>query len=143
LNKYDKSVTPAPSPEPVEPSVPDNIYRVGTAWKNGKCVNQVGAYSILGNAKKQADLHGMSVFDGNGKEVYKKASQFRVQCGSYNDINNAKNMVKKMKDMGFDALLMQYGTYVAQAGIFNDKANADKLYQKLKEKGLPATVIAM
>lgn len=147
LDRYDKEmispsvepVVPEPKPEPVA----DDIYRVGTAWKNGKCVNQIGAYSILDNAKKQADQHGMIVFDGKGKEVYKKASQFRVQCGSYSDINNARRMVEKMKSLGFDALLENYGTYVAQAGVFNDKGNADKLYQKLKESGLPSAIISV
>lgn len=48
------------------------IYRVGTAWTNGKCVGQVGAYSVLANAQKICDNKGKKyyVFDENGKVVY-------------------------------------------------------------------------
>lgn len=44
-------------------------YRVGTGWKNGTCVNQLGAYSSLQNAKN-ACKPGYSVFNSKGKMVY-------------------------------------------------------------------------
>lgn len=72
LDKYDKididfeepdvSVTPLPET--------DKFYRVGTAWKNGNCVNQIGAYTNLDNAKKKAGDYGFKVFDENGNVVY-------------------------------------------------------------------------
>ena len=52
------------------------LYRVGTAWKNNKCENQVQALSILKNAKDLADKTAKSkkkmykVFDSKGKVVY-------------------------------------------------------------------------
>ncbi len=50
------------------------IYRVGTAWKNGKCVDQVGAYDVLANARSVANEASINVpykvFDPSGKEVY-------------------------------------------------------------------------
>lgn len=47
-------------------------YRVGTGWKSGSCVGQVGAYAILANAKQRADELGAKyyVYDNNGKQVY-------------------------------------------------------------------------
>jgi N-acetylmuramoyl-L-alanine amidase len=47
------------------------MYRVGTAWKNGKCQNQKGAFTVLTNAKntcnKYADHY---VFNSKGEKVY-------------------------------------------------------------------------
>ena len=38
-------------PDPAE-TIEDDIFRVGTGWKKGKCVNQHNAFSILENAKE-------------------------------------------------------------------------------------------
>ncbi len=49
-----------------------NLYRVGTGWNNGKCMDQKGAYEILQGAITHCKQLGGSykVFDWNGKEVY-------------------------------------------------------------------------
>lgn len=78
LDKYDKIDTDHKAPEnKVEISADtDNFYRVGTSWKNGKCVNQIGAYTSLTNAKKKAKEKAAAnkknyyVYDGSGKKVY-------------------------------------------------------------------------
>ena len=45
------------------------LYRVRKSWSDAK--SQIGAYSVLENAKKQADLNpGYEVYDENGKVVY-------------------------------------------------------------------------
>lgn len=44
------------------------VYRVRKTWADEK--SQVGAYTVLANAKKAADEHGLSVFDSKGKAVY-------------------------------------------------------------------------
>jgi len=47
------------------------LYRVGTAWKNGKCVNQKGAFSVLANAKTLCNKYvGYHVFDSKGNKVH-------------------------------------------------------------------------
>jgi hypothetical protein len=47
------------------------IYRVGTAWKNGKCVNQKGAFENLTNAKNTCNKYaGYYVFNSKGKKVH-------------------------------------------------------------------------
>lgn len=52
------------------------IYRVGTSWSNGKCVNQIGAYTVLSNAKKAVnDASGTyKIFNSKGEVVYTKGS---------------------------------------------------------------------
>ena len=49
---------------------PIQYYRVGTGWVDGKCQNQVGAYTILENAKNAADQYGYKVFDSEGVLIY-------------------------------------------------------------------------
>ena len=50
---------------------PAQLYRVRKSWSNVN--SQIGAYSILANAKAAADKSGSAygVFDWNGKEVYR------------------------------------------------------------------------
>ena len=54
---------------------PAQLYRVRKTWQNVN--SQIGAYSILANARDAADKAGSAytVFDWNGKEVYRKAGQ--------------------------------------------------------------------
>lgn len=69
LNKYDKDNSDQATSD-------EALYRVGTSWKNEKCTNQIGAYSILANAKEAADSASVkkkktySVFNQNGSKVY-------------------------------------------------------------------------
>lgn len=48
-------------------------YRVGTAWVKGKCVNQIGAYQSVANAKTYCPP-GYKVFNDAGKCVYSEKS---------------------------------------------------------------------
>ena len=53
----------------------DNLYRVRKSWSDAS--SQIGAYSILANAKAMADSHpGYTVFDSSGKAVYPVAAAF-------------------------------------------------------------------
>jgi len=61
LDRYDSEITGVVSEE--------YYYRVGTGWKDGKCVNQINAYLVLENAKKGCPA-GYSVFDETGKILY-------------------------------------------------------------------------
>lgn len=63
--------TTAETPKPSTPSK-KIMYRVRKTWADSK--SQLGAYSVLENAKKQADKNpGYSVFDEDGNVVYPKA----------------------------------------------------------------------
>lgn len=100
------------------------LYRVGTDYKDGKVLNQVGAFSILDNAigscegSKNTKKTSYYVYDSDFKVVYSaeylsKASEyFRVgtkwkngkcenQKGAFKDGKNAKNTADKYtKDTG-------------------------------------------
>ena len=53
----------------------DNLYRVRKSWADAS--SQIGAYSILANAKAMADSHpGYTVYDSTGKAVYPVAAAF-------------------------------------------------------------------
>ena len=81
------------------------LYRVRKSW--GDASSQLGAFSVLDNAKALADKNpGYAVFDENGKQVYPSASGstgsgtlYRVrkswsdadsQKGAFNVLDNAK-----------------------------------------------------
>ena len=51
------------------------LYRVRKSWSDAS--SQIGAYSILANAKEAADKAGSDygVFDAGGKEIYRKTAQ--------------------------------------------------------------------
>lgn len=55
-----------------ENSAYDNLYRVGTGWKDGRCINQKGAFAILDNAKSFLTKCGSSynVYKSNGEIIY-------------------------------------------------------------------------
>lgn len=53
----------------------DNLYRVRKSWADAS--SQIGAYSILANAKAMTDSHpGYTVYDSTGKAVYPVAAAF-------------------------------------------------------------------
>lgn len=76
IKKNGISTTPS-KPEKPELNPEDNKpYRVGTGWKDGKCVNQHGAFDSLDNAKADAERCASlykkkyKVFDKTGKKIY-------------------------------------------------------------------------
>ena len=67
----DAPVVPSePEVKPVEPAPAKELYRVRKSWEDAK--SQIGAYSILDNAKKACDTAGpaYSVYNSAGKKVY-------------------------------------------------------------------------
>lgn len=54
------------------------MYRVRKTWADAK--SQLGAYSVLANAKRQADENpGYYVFDEDGKAIYPKATETKTE----------------------------------------------------------------
>ena len=67
----DAPVAPAPQPTPAPTPAPaKELYRVRKSWEDAK--SQIGAYSVLENAKKACDIAGeeYSVYNSTGKKVY-------------------------------------------------------------------------
>lgn len=54
---------------PPAPAATEKYYRVGTGWNNGVCTGQIGAYTVLANAKTSC-LPGYRVYDWDGKVIY-------------------------------------------------------------------------
>lgn len=66
---------------------------------------------------------------------------YRVQVGVYSVLQNAINMVDKIKSLGFDTYMVKVGNlYKVQIGAYSNKANADAQVKKLKAKGLDAFI---
>lgn len=71
LPHWDKFIAKVETYYAIEKGERAELYRVGTAWENGKCVGQRGAFSYLENAKKFC-RHGEKVFDSEGKVVFER-----------------------------------------------------------------------
>lgn len=66
---------------------------------------------------------------------------YRVQVGAYSALQNAINMVDKIKSLGFETYMVKVGNlYKVQTGAYGVKANADAQLKKLKAKGLDAFI---
>jgi hypothetical protein len=62
--------TPAKNPEPTKPVEAKELYRIRKTWANAN--SQIGAYSVLANAKAACDKAGTgySVFNSKGEKIY-------------------------------------------------------------------------
>lgn len=61
---------------------------------------------------------------------------YRVQTGAFSSKSNAENQLKKIKDKGFDAVLvLSNNMYKVQIGAFSVKTNADRLLEDLDKSG--------
>ncbi len=143
--------TPAPAPDPVK-------YKVGTGWKDGKCVNQHGAFSNLDNAKKNATVAMKDnkktyyVFDLKGNKVYTATynkpatpttvyTKFTVFAGSFTVKANAEKVHKKLSSAGIaNFIKVEENYYIVQAGVFSKEENANEMVKKIKALGINARV---
>ena len=73
---------------------------------------------------------------------------WNVQVGAFKDRGNAENLVKKLKQEGFSARLVEMKSgevslskVLVQAG--EDRASADRLAKTLSEKGYPVLVVRL
>jgi len=67
---------------------------------------------------------------------------YKVQVGSYANIANAKRQLRKVKDAGFDGVIVPFGNlYRVQCGAFGDKENAKNVLAKVKKVFLNVTII--
>lgn len=89
---------------------------------------------IAEQVNKALGIKGQKPADTN-KQLY------RVQVGAYSVLQNAINMVDKIKSLGFETYMVKVGNlYKVQTGAYGVKANADTQVKKLKAKGLDAFI---
>lgn len=118
-----------------------------TIIKNGGYATDSQYVSKICNIIERFDLARYDKVKEQVKELVDEAKakstgkQYRVQCGSFNDINNARRMVEIMKSKGFDGVVKNFGTHIAQAGVFSNRYNADALAKKIKSTGLDVIVV--
>ena len=135
--------------DPAPTSAPQ-YYRIAKEYKDGKYIDHKGAYTVKENALKNIVVFpGYKVFDPTGEVIYPETTQiptsgkqYRVQTGVYMLIDNANNMVNRMKANGFDAMIVGVdGEYVVQAGLFSVKENAERLANRIKAAGINAIIV--
>lgn len=67
---------------------------------------------------------------------------YKVQVGSYANLANANKQLKKVKDVGFNGVIVQFGTlYRVQCGAFRDENNAKKTLAMVRKIFPAATII--
>lgn len=98
------------SSAPATPSKDKNLYRVRKSWADAK--SQKGAFSVLENAKKCADVNpGYSVFDANGAKVYPKKPVKSIDELAKDvirgDWGNGEERKKKLTAAGYDYRTVQ------------------------------------
>jgi hypothetical protein len=70
-----------------------------------------------------------------------KGTIYRVQIGAYKVLDNGTKQLEKVKNEGFDAILVKVGDlYKVQCGAFSKKENASALKDKLKKAGFEAII---
>lgn len=76
-----------------------------------------------------------------GVQKTDEAVLYRVQVGAYKKKANAENQLKKVKEAGFDAILVQVDDlWKIQVGAYSKKANADATLAKAKTAGFSAFI---
>ena len=69
---------------------------------------------------------------------------YKVQVGAYTKSKNAADVVKKLKDKKFEAVIVKVGAYYkVQVGAYSKKANAETMLKKLKEAGFKAMIVSV
>uniref|UniRef100_UPI002638245F SH3 domain-containing protein n=1 Tax=Clostridium sp. TaxID=1506 RepID=UPI002638245F len=80
------------------------LYRVRKSWEDSK--GQLGAYSDLGNAKKECDKNkGYSVFDSKGNKVYP------VEIVVEPPTNSNESEIKRYAESGQCTICVSEGVY--------------------------------
>ena len=70
--------------------------------------------------------------------------QYRVQCGVYSVLENAKNYAAKCKEKGFEVIIINNDkSYIVQLGLFTNKSSADTLFNKAVKAGLSCSVVTI
>ena len=72
-------------------------------------------------------------------EKAENSTIYRVQVGAYKSLDNGTKQLEKVKNEGFDAILVKVGDlYKVQCGAFGKKENATALKDKLEKAGFEA-----
>lgn len=95
------------------------------------------------NLDKIAEAEAKTIAAHYGlKKIEKKRTVYRVQVGSYLLKSNATKMQTRIKNDGYDAIIVKSGlNYKVQVGAYENKKNAEKMMTNLKAKGYSAFIV--
>lgn len=97
-------------------------------------------YSRLGDLAKTVTKK----LNNSNSETSKSNYLYRVQAGAYKWKLNATIQLNKVKNKGFDAVIInENNLYKVQVGAYKNISNADKQLAKLKAAGIAATIITI
>ena len=74
---------------------------------NYKAMASAIVYGITGQKVEEKEEENEKLPDGSETTTGDKKKLYRVQVGAYSVKANAENMAKKLKDSGFDAIVVQ------------------------------------
>lgn len=127
--------TPVKEPEPTKPVETKELYRVRKTWANAS--SQIGAYSVLANAKAACDKAGTGyyVFNSKGEKIYPEEKQTiddsKVNTAAIND----KVMWDYFKSQG----LNDYGIAGLMGNLYAESGFKPTNLQNTYEKKLGLT----
>lgn len=109
-----------------------------------------GVASNHGDVMHWFSKHGKTMVDvrkdvkalmGNSGPASSDVPLYRVQCGSFKLIGNAKKMVEDLAAAGYDTIVVNVnGRYKVQCGAFRSNVNANNLVKELNNLGYSAFV---
>lgn len=68
---------------------------------------------------------------------------YKVQVGAYSNKTNADEMLKKIKNSGFDGIVVKVDNlYKVQVGAYSNKTNANSVMTQLKQKGFSGFIVS-
>lgn len=142
LTKYDVLAGVSVPDEHMDiPTVSVSYYRVAKAYKDGKYIEQLGAYTNKDNAINGCP-DDYSVFDPNSKIIYPTSVAYLVRCGYSSVYLKALVRRNKVRKAGFDAVIKKMdGKYIIQCGLFKNRENATDLTNKIRKAGFGAVII--
>lgn len=78
---------------------------------------------------------------GNNPKPQPTKTLYRVQCGAFKVLNNAKGLADSLEEDGFDTYIVKVGElYKVQTGAFSSKKNAENLVATLEKAGYEAII---
>lgn len=108
-----------------------NTSELDNTEKNPESSSALPEEAVQDSSKQQ---------DQPGVEQNSTDNLFVVQVGAFDNHNNAKGLVEKLKARGYSAYITSQNPYKVQVGAFKERKKAVQLSDKLKKDGFPVYI---